>query len=428
MTLLEAMRCLTRGVTPWAAVALVWAGCVLVTDFDYQSGAGGSSTSTSSSGGGGAGGGDAGGGGCGGADLESDPKNCGECGFECDAHPCVDGACFQCIDLDALGAGLDRVVFDGELLYFVQHIDPPGSGGAGGGGGADGGGGSGGREFEAHVRTLPVSFKHDEPTGLNYPIENGVSMMAVGGAAGRRVYVTGQVSSVIYACNESGCSELDVGGSGIAQMQGMTAIEDELFFLSADNRMFKVDLDATGSPTGTPTLLVATYAEPIPNAGAIELFHTLEPTPRLYWGSYDVDAVGNGCLYRVDVDDLPLPQTPGQPCYTAKFASQGFVVSTDGVVYAQDGPTTVRKIVGDPPPTMTLFDDNASFPRGLDQNYLYVKDSTSGGLRAIPLSGGPDVKDFTQEPGLLYGLDTRHPRYVVGTIGTRLCRWPKPKG
>jgi len=42
------------------------------------------------------------------------------------------------------------------------------------------------------------------------------------------------------------------------------------------------------------------------------------------------------------------------------------------------------------------------------------------------LDGGRDVKDFTQVPGALYGLDTTHPRYVVGTAGTQLCRWPKP--
>jgi hypothetical protein len=172
--------------------------------------------------------------------------------------------------------------------------------------------------------------------------------------------------------------------------------------------------------------MVASYDPGIsPNTGGIlELFHTLAPQ-RLYWATWDYLSSGEACIYRVDVDDLPLPLSPGLPCYTESFVAMGFVVTSDGTLYAQEGATHVLKFVGDPP-TSSLFDGNAKFPRALDDTYLYVTDATSGGVRAIPLAGGPDVTNFPAPPGSLYGLDARHPRYVVATAGTHVCRWPKP--
>ncbi|HTJ82031.1 MAG TPA: hypothetical protein VL400_09915 [Polyangiaceae bacterium] len=128
----------------WSACALAFvaatSSCFTFVSFDLDDGAGGGTVTSVGPGGGGGGGGGAGGGGGGAgpcADIESDPNNCGQCGWSCGpGSQCAQGVCTAVgveepgvFALALVGATRDRSVVaavkpDMGLAFVELHVWP----------------------------------------------------------------------------------------------------------------------------------------------------------------------------------------------------------------------------------------------------------------------------------------------------------------
>lgn len=428
-------------------------GCLLVTELDYEaaSGGGGATSSPSSTGslgaaspgggspsssvgegpstgggssvGGGssAGGGTAAGGGtssggggaggeggadpCADLDLETDPDNCGTCGFACASGACDAGRCDESIDLAAQGVLLRAVLVSQDRLFLMicDNAAP---------------------DYAGTVLTLPLDFGPDtEPVAIGN-VENCVGSFVGGSVGTHRVYFAGQVDENVHACSTEECVATDLDAQIDPQINGMAAVGTTLYLLESagGSRVVSVPLDEdTGIPGSTVTPLVTSYTDMAP-AGPLGLAHDPN-TDALFWSGYDDAAPDEGCIYRAAIDDLPLdgPAT----CWSPPFQTQGFVLGPDGTVYAQDGATTLLELTGDPP-TRSVFDASATGPRDVDADTIYVQNPGTAAIRALPLDGGEELGSSDPAPVFVYTMEASHPDYVFYTAGTVLYRWPKP--
>jgi hypothetical protein len=397
---------------PYAAIAgfVSASGCYLVTNFDpaATSAGGAASSSSASDGGSTMTAASTGAGSCEGLDLMTDAENCGQCGFACGERKCDGGRCSAVLDLGPLGE-LDRVVVADERLYFVQRLT---------------------NTKKGLVRTLPFDFTETSSPELDWPIVNGVTFMAVGTKGTHHVYISHQNETpsprLIYACSPTECVEVDIAAIVAVQVNGITVVDDRLYILSVgDGRVLSLPIDpVTGVPSTQATYHVTGYEVPITNAGVLEMHHSEETPPAVYWSSWDMTASGNGCIYRYAVGDA---STSTKSCWSAIFSTQGFEVTPSGTVFAQDGPDVVD-LVPAAPADPTMFASSAAFPRALDDAFLYVADASFLFLRALPLDGGPEpaTTAIPTPPGKPYGLTADHPSYVFYTAGSSIVRGPKP--
>lgn len=375
--------------------------CALITDFDVEPS---SSTSSASTGGGAVGG--AGGMSFDAVDFETDEDNCGSCGFACGSSPCENGRCSESIDLSAQGGDIISLLVQDDTVFIVQRNGPdPDSSGT--------------------LWTLPTDFTSTSTAELGHPLENAIGTLVAGSIGTHRIYFAGQLSKVIYACNESECLEVSLGAAIQSQVNGMTAVDDVLYVIAAagDNRLLSLPLDpTTGAPAVRPTYLVTSYSPAIPNAGVLELYHLRSPT-RLYWGTFSNAGLADGCIYRIETDNVPASPLA---CWSPTYIALGFVVAADGTVFAQNGMSNIDEISGEPP-MLTPFASNATYPRAIDADYLYVTNSESQTVRALPLAGGSEAPETPVPPANLTTLTASDPRYLYyAAVGATLLRSPKP--
>jgi hypothetical protein len=430
---------------------LVASGCVLVAPFDYdREGAGlGGNGASSPIGGtppgvGGAGasaiGGEASGGGggdpCEGIDLSNDPLHCGSCTFECGGKvDCVDGRCAQVIDLG--GDALYSLVVDdsaGEIgMLYVVASDVA--------------------EDSAHIYALPLDFTAEsvptlvhtvadsDPGSLN--LTNWVGTLVRGTQGPKHIYYNAQATSVILACDVSGCTPTDLGPDHLQISFLSAAVGDRFYFGSFASYLYSVGLDAQGLPIpGDPpgsavTLEVASHESPFGNGGIAHV--VFSPPETLYWASQVYDTGDpDGCIFRALLSELATPDPlANRPCWSSRFTAAGFAVGDDGAVYAQDGwnqatlsPFRVRKFAPVTAVENEFFANNTDFPRAVDGERLYTSTRFSlaglgaGDLRMISLDGSGDV---VLAPGASAGaIDVSNNDYVFYASGSRVHRVPKP--
>jgi len=361
---------------------------------------------------------------CDGADLENDPDNCGACEFTCGTGACTGGRCGQSLVLDDLGY-IKSILVVGDTLYIEQRD------------GAE----TDAFAFAGTIRTLPIDFDEDTVPGLNHPVVNAVGSFALGTVGARRVYFAGQgfytedtvyhPNPNVYACGLADCQVVALDGIP-TQLNGLAAVGATLYGLDVSGgRLLSASIDVVTGVPGATTIAQVDDLEDDAYADGVITLQYLSGPPRIYWSTYDADDSSDGCIFRADTGELPLA---GElDCFTQLFSAQGFIVASDGTIYGQNrdfGPP-IDDTVFELAPDGSYVDAiaNATYPRGVDETYLYVGDATTGAIRAIDRSDRSEAgrtEDHASGPRP-YAMDASHPDYVFYVVGDRLYRWPKPR-
>jgi len=368
-------------------MAVALCGCIAVVDFDY--GGAGEGGAQGLPGGGGSG---VGGAGCAAADLDSDPENCGTCGFSCGTAECAAGRCAASLSFDS---SITSLIVDEDLIYLVTSGPPT-------------------------VYSVPLDFTSGTVPKALGAAGNEYGDFARGTVGERHIYFAGQEGNQIHTCNPSGCIEDPTTIDALQQhINGMVPLGSTLYVMSSspENLVGSVPIDPS---TGEPTTGFEPLVTSIPSIMGFGLrdLRLLPGSPdRLLFNS----AASNGCFYAIDVDDAP----GSVDCASPELDMVRFTVTPDGRIVA--GSTASVFLVDADTFQPSPLSDEMKVPLSADTTWAFAASIVDPSrLLAKRLDGSGAPIELPLASAAVAAVDSSDARYVVYAGGGMLRREPKP--
>lgn len=410
----------SRRVALSALLVSVNASCLLVVDPDEhltsstEAGGGGAGAGGSAQGAGGAGGGgsaqgaggtggDGGTGGGGGQpclNTQTDPQNCGECGWDCGGGTCKDGVCLP-FSVDVPEA--TSVGSHGDDVYLVAGTSC---------------------SAVEDLQVFPVSFDDATPAATFTTLD----ACGLGWSRGpqRAYYGPQSTMGVLEVCGAGTCERVDLD-IDTHHVNDAVVVGDELVMVLSNggtSLIAKVPLDATGTP-GSVSTTIATIEES--NQLAQYLVYDDE-TDHVWWSSVQT----GGCVYREELSSLDGGSVG---CFAMNPADAGHV-STLRIARATDG--GVFAVAESPDPAALFHVDVTGMVTAVeppvdsfapthvlhaDEDSLYVGNA-EGGFDVLDLASGEHRARVFDEATVV-DMDVSHPDFVFFTTNGALHRWRK---